>query len=137
MLIALSRQPVAQLRRQHLHVAGEHDEIDVLLLDDLPQARFLLQLVAGIDRQVVERHVVPSRQLVEVAVVGDDRRDLHVQAAGPVAVEQIVEAVAELGHQQQQALRPFGIVEVPFHAEPLRHIGEAGCQFLAAGAAFR
>jgi hypothetical protein len=44
---------------------------------------------------MVERNVLAGGELIEVAMVGDDRRNGDVQRADPVAVEQVVETVAE------------------------------------------
>ena len=90
-----ARKLLAQPLRQHLHVAGEHDEVDALVLDQLGEAILLLLLGFGRHRQMVERDVVARRKLIEIAVVGDDGRDRDGQRAHAVAVKQVIQAVPE------------------------------------------
>ena len=95
MLIARPASFAAQRLRKHLHVARQHHQLDLLLLDDFEQPPLLLLLGLRRHRQVVEGNVVARRELVEGAVVRDDGRDLDGQRADLVAVEQVVEAMAE------------------------------------------
>ena len=53
----------------------------------------------------------------EVPVVGHDAHDLHRQRSDAVAVEQIVQAMAEPRHHDQQARLLHGVPDVPFHGE--------------------
>ena len=76
-----ARELRAQRLRKHLHVARQHDQLDVLLLDDFEQPPLLLLLGLGRHRQVVEGNVVARGELVEGAVVRDDGRDLDGQRA--------------------------------------------------------
>ena len=62
---------------------------------------------------MVEGDAVGLRQPLEVAVVGDDRGDLDVERAGARAEEQVVEAVAELGHHDQRAGRRRRVPQGP------------------------
>ena len=50
-------QVFAQRRRQYLHVAGEHHQIDVLFGDEGTEFRFLKELGRGRYRRVHERCV--------------------------------------------------------------------------------
>jgi hypothetical protein len=61
----------------------------------------------------VEGDAVALRQALEVGVVGDDRRDLDVQAAGAAAEQQVVQAVAEPGHHDQGAGRRRRVPQGP------------------------
>ena len=116
MLIARPASFLQSASRQHLHVARQHDQLDLLLVDDFEQPPLLLLLGLGRHRQVVERDVVARRELIEGAVVRDDGRDLDGQRADLVAVEQVVEAVAELRDEDQHA-RLLGVgVKLRRHA---------------------
>src|SRR5687767_10845605 len=78
---------------------------------------FLSLLAVGGHRQVVKRNVVGGRELVEVPMVGDDRGNLNGQRADPIAVQEVVEAVTELGNHQYDALFYRQIVDGPLHGE--------------------
>ncbi len=58
-------------------------------------------------------------QLLEVAVVRHDRRDVDLQRAGAPAKQQVVEAVAELRHHDQGPVRRAGRPQLPGHREAL------------------
>eukprot|EP01136_Pigoraptor_vietnamica_P025315 Opistho-1_new@79202 len=115
-----AREVVAQARTQDLHIARQHHQIDLVLfdhLDDLALLRGLL-LLAGIQqREVVEGDVVRGGQLVEVAVVADDGRDLNGQMAGLHTEQQVVEAMAQLGDQQQHAGLGLAVHQLPVHLQ--------------------
>jgi len=93
-----SRHGGAQSRRQDLHVARQHDEIDVILLDQVQDLRFLLVLGVGFDGQMVERDVVASGQVLEIRMVGYDARNLDGELLGRLTEEEVVETVSDFGH---------------------------------------
>ena len=64
---------------EHLHVAREHHEVDVVLLHDLAQHLLGLRLGLGGHRDVVEGDAVRRHQRLEVTVVRDDGGDVHVE----------------------------------------------------------
>ena len=65
----------------------------------------------------MERQAVAGGERLEVPVVGCDADDLHRQRADAVAVEQIVQAVAEPRYHDQQARLFGGVPDVPLHGE--------------------
>jgi hypothetical protein len=72
---AAAEQLGRQTVRQDLHVAREHDEIGLGLLDQLPELGFLLHLGLLGHRQVMEGQVADiGRGEARPAVVRDDRR---------------------------------------------------------------
>ncbi len=83
----------AQLVREDLHVPGEHDELDVELVDELAQARLGDGLRVPRDGHVVEGLAVERRDVLEVAVVADDADDLDRHALRALAVQEVDEAV--------------------------------------------
>lgn len=89
------REPVAEIVGEDLHIACEHDEVGCFLLDQLDEPPLLFVLDVAGNGQVVERNVVAGGELVEIAVVGDDGADVDPQRADAVAIEQVVEAMAE------------------------------------------
>jgi hypothetical protein len=55
-------QPLAQVVREHLHGAGEDDEIDTVFLHQGQQPGFCLRLRVGRHRYVLERHAFTRDQ---------------------------------------------------------------------------
>ena len=98
---AASRQLGRQIVRQDLHVARQHHEIGLGVLDQLPDRGFLLRLCLFGRRQMVERDVAEIRRAVGLArMVGDDGGRDHVELADAPAIEEVGEAVIGLGDQQ-------------------------------------
>lgn len=93
----------AERRRKDLHVAGQDDELNIVLLDQLKDLALLLDLGILGDRQVVELDAVALGQRLEVGVVGDDDGNVDAELAGLGAEEQVVEAVTDLGDHDQHA----------------------------------
>ena len=73
-------QGVAGRPRQHLHVAGQHHQVDAVLVDQIEHLPLGRRLGVRRDREVHVRDVVRRRQRREIVVVGDDDRDLDVRA---------------------------------------------------------
>ena len=88
----------------------------MVLGDQLQQARLGFRLGVGRDRDVDEREAGRLGHGPEVLVVGDHDGDLRTQAAGPPAEDEVVQAVAELRHHDQQSLRA-AVVEAEVHVE--------------------
>jgi hypothetical protein len=117
-------QPRAGLVGEHLHVAGEHDQVDVQLLDECEQPLLGVGPAVGGDRDVVERHPVGGRERLQVGVVGHDRRDLDLQRADAPPVEQLVQAVLGARDHDQGAVRRPRVPQAPPHVVRLRDPGE-------------
>ena len=122
-------QRFAQTRRQDLHVARQHHQVDALALDQFQDPLLLRYAAAGIDREVVEGHAVAARKLRVVGVVGRHRGDVRAQLAAVGAEQQVVEAVALPAHQHQQSRAPAHVVHRPVH----RMRGGQRCERLAHG----
>ena len=105
----------AQLRREDLHVARQHHQVDALALHQFQDPGFLRIARGGVDRKVVEGHAVGARELRIVGVVGSHRDDVRPQLAAVGAEQQVVEAVALPADQHQQPRAPTHVVHVPLH----------------------
>ncbi|MNC25728.1 hypothetical protein D3C75_738270 [compost metagenome] len=108
---------LAQLRRQDLHVAGQHHHIGGVFLH---QARHFGKgrgLVLGVDRYMEERNTVPLDHAAQVVVVGDHTRDLAVQFIGVPAVQQVGQAVRLAAGHQHHALFLRRVGNAPGHGE--------------------
>lgn len=91
----------AQGRGQDLHVAGEHDELDVVRLNQLQDLGLLLGLGVLGDGEVVELDAVAPGQGLVLGVVGHDDGDVDAQLARLGPEEQVVETVADLGDHDE------------------------------------
>ena len=128
-------QRIAQRRREDLHVARQHDQVDPFALDQVDDAVLLLFAVFGGDRQVVEGDAVRLGERREVGVVGRDAGDLHRQLPAVHAEQQVVEAVTLLADQHHQSRLATGVVELPVHVEDFRERREAFVQHIDLGRA--
>lgn len=88
-----ARQGGADGGREDLHVAGQHHQLDVELVDEGEQPGVGLVPGLGGDREVVEGDAVPLGQRGQVGVVGGHRHDVDGQLAGPPPVQQVEQAV--------------------------------------------
>lgn len=126
------RESLAQFGGEDLHVAGEYDQFDVVLLDGIHHAVFEGELLAGGCHGVrFERHAVELGQAGEVVVVAEHERHVHGQLAGALAEEQVVEAVRRLGDEYERAQRAPDDVEVPGHVVAGDDGGEGGFELFA------
>lgn len=114
-------QPAAQIVRQDLHVTGQHDEIRLFLLDEFEKPPLLARLALTVDWQMMERDVVACRKLVKITMVGNDSRDVDGQRADAVAVEQIVQAMAEARNHDDGARAAGQVADVRRHLKALEN----------------
>ena len=103
---------IAQLGGEDLHVARQHHQLHVVLVDGLQHPGFEGGLLLGtLDGQVLERHLVEPGQRGQRVVVGEDQRHLEREVPGVRLEQQIVDAVLRGGGQDQGAQRPACDVE--------------------------
>ena len=125
---------VAQLGREDLHVAREHDELDVVLVDRGEHARLERGLRRGIGhRERLERHPVEVDEVAQRAVVREHERDLDGQLPRPLAEQQVVHAVPGGRCEHEGAQRPPHLVEVPLHLPALGDGRERRLELLTRG----
>ncbi|KZL64146.1 hypothetical protein CI238_00599 [Colletotrichum incanum] len=114
----LAGHGLAQLGRENLHIAGENDELNIVLLDQAQDLLFLLGLGILGNGQVVELNAVVAGKTLVLVVVGDNEGDINGQLAGLCAEENVVKAVADLGdHDQGAQLAGDGADAVPVQLE--------------------
>jgi hypothetical protein len=132
MLIARPWRAGARFVGEDLHVAGQDDQVGPALLDHLQQARLCLVLGGRRHGDVEEREAGRLSHRAQVLVVGDHRDEFGAEAARPPAEDQVVEAVAELGHQDEHPLRlvPGDLVG---HGELVGHRAERRRQAVSVG----
>lgn len=98
-----SRPAKAHVGGNHLHVAGEDDEIGMVLCPE--GFHFLKRFGFGVrrDRDVVKGDAFAFDEVSVGLVIGDDARDVEGEFAGAPAPEDVSEAVAQFGHHQDHA----------------------------------
>ena len=105
------------LVRDNLHVAGQHDERDVLLPEQLHFGLFHLSLVRVVFLDAP--HVVGNLELfghvAQVLVVRHDAGYLTLIFTGLPACQQVVQAVAHLRHEDGHARTLVAVVERELH----------------------
>lgn len=102
----------AERRREDLHVAGQHDEVDVVRAHELEDLCFLLGFRLRRHGEVVEGDVVGRGEGREVRVVGDDQGHGDGELVGRLPEEEVVEAVPDFRDHDHHAR--FGGVGVEF-----------------------
>jgi len=110
-----ARHSLTEHRAEHLHVACQHNELNVVFLDQLQHLRLLLCLGLLGNRQVMELDAVASSQRREVGMVGHDQRNLYGQLARLRAKQQVVETMADLGHHDEHPSLARHRSDVPRH----------------------
>ena len=109
-----------EARREDLHVAREHDEID--LCEQREHLCLGGRLVAG--RHVVERQVEVAGALLEIGVIRDDEGGTSFELTLLEPPEEVEQAVVDLRDEDRDALRRVAAREAPVHAEALGEPGE-------------
>ncbi len=120
----LPRQVVAQ----DLHVARQHHQVGLVFADQVEELRFLGRLVGLVDRQTDIGNAVPLDEGAHVVMVGHDAGDIDRQQARAPAVQQFVQAVAELRHGDQHLGLGAEVEDFPLHGEPMGDRLEAVAQ---------
>lgn len=121
---------LAELGGQNLHVAGENNQVNVVLRSQLEDLAFLLGLGGCGHGEVVEGDVVGCGEGRKVGVVGDDQGDLNAELTGGLAEEKVVQTVADLGDHQQDARLLVGRVDLVIQSEGVGSGLESSAQLL-------
>jgi drug/metabolite transporter (DMT)-like permease len=111
---------------QHLHIAGQHDEVGPVVPDQGEDLGLLRGPGFRPDRQMVVVDAVGLGQRPQIRVVRGDRRDVDAELPRPLPEQQVVQAVPGPRHEDQDA-RPYrGVVQLPVQAELRRQFGQRG-----------
>lgn len=97
----LAGHDLAEFRGEDLHVPRQHDEVDLVGVDEFEDPGFLLGLGVLGHGEVVEGDVVGLGERFEVGVVGDDQGNVDGELARLLPEEEVVEAVADFGHHDE------------------------------------
>jgi len=106
---------------QDLHVAGEHDEVNVAV-QQLELAPLGRRLGVPGHRNVLERDAERDHVRPEVGVVGDDQDRPDRQFAPALPPQQVEEAVVLTGHEERHPGGDGGVAQAELRAERARHL---------------
>jgi drug/metabolite transporter (DMT)-like permease len=118
----------AERAGQHLHVAGQHDEVGPVVLDQGEDLVLLRGPGLRPDRQVVVVNTVGLGQRPQIRVVRGDRHDVDAELPRPLPEQQVVQAVPGPGHEDEDARPDRGVIQLPVQAELRRELGQRGPQ---------
>ncbi|OIQ66944.1 hypothetical protein GALL_514830 [mine drainage metagenome] len=122
-------QKLAELGRQDLHVARQHDEVRFGFPHQIPDRGLLLVPCFLRHRQIVKRYIAEIEAGVGLArMIGNDGGRDHLQFAGSPAIQDIGKAVIGFRDQQHHAAAAGAVAHLPVHAETFRDRGEPGLQ---------
>ena len=119
-----------ELSGEDLHVAGQHDDVDVVGLEEVDDGGLLLRLGVDGDGEVVVRDPVGRGDGLELGVIGDDQRDRAAKLAHLVACEKIVHAVTLRADEEGDLRTVIGEPQRPAHSEALGNGSESRCDLL-------
>ena len=106
----------------NLHVAGQHDKRDILLLQQLHLGLFHLLLVAVVFLNAP--HVVGNAELVghvaQILVIGHNTRNVAFKLTSLPSCQQVVQTVTHLGYEDGHTWTLIAEVQAEFHLVTLR-----------------
>lgn len=106
---------VNETRRHDLHVTGQYDGVDAVLLHQRDVLRLHFSLGFRCHRRVNERDVKALRSGAKMLVIANDQRDIAGQLASFVPGEQIVEAVPLFRDEQSYPTTLLRDMQRPLH----------------------
>src|SRR6202041_783918 len=111
--------------RKHLHIASQNDEVAIVFPDqrELPLLDLLFVLLR--DRQEEIRDAIKIGHALAVGVIGDDQRNLALQFAALMPIEQVLEAVIVFRDKDRNAVTVGRTGETPVHLVVAGHGREA------------
>src|SRR4051794_31989290 len=112
-----TRPALNKILRQNLHIAGEHNEIDAVVFEQLLLTLFgrYFRVWRYGDDFKRKTEVFGSRRVV--FVVRHDQDDIARQFAEPLKEKQVIEAMAILAAKDGNAVAPVAEVELPLQPE--------------------
>ncbi len=109
------RPAAHEVRRQDLHVAGQHHQMDTVALEQFLLPRFGLRLAVGSDRHDLEGQAEVLGRGTVVGVIGNHQHHLAGQLAQPLPQQEIIQAVGVLAAEDRHAVAP--VVEVQLRVQ--------------------
>lgn len=106
-----------ELVREYLHVARQHDETAAVFADKGDLLLLDFPFVLFCDRKDEVGNAIEVGDPLIVGMIGDDQRNLALQLAALMAVEQVLQAVVILGDEDGNARPVGGTGQPPVHLE--------------------
>ena len=106
-----------EFRRQNLHIARQHHQVDAGIRQQFQLRLFGRTTVRGIDGDVVEFDCVEARQRLAIRVIAHDQGDHAVEFSGLMAVKEIGQTVQVPGYEDRYPRRLRHQAEAPAHLE--------------------
>jgi O-acetylserine/cysteine efflux transporter len=127
-------QLAAERVAQHLHVAGQDDEVGPVVPDQRQKLVLLRGPGVRPDREMVVVDSVGLGQRPQIRVVRGHRRDLDAELAGLLPEQKVVQAVAGTGDQDEHPRLDRRVVQLPVQAELRRQGGQGGAELVCLAA---
>jgi len=96
-----------EIRGQDLHIAGQHNEVDLAFLQKLQFVPLGLAFIFLGDRNHVIGNAVEFRVTLSIGMIADNERDFTGQFRNTLPVQQVYQAVVMLRNKDRYS-RPVG-----------------------------
>ena len=83
----------------HLHIACQHNEVDVVFGQQLHFSLFLFHLVFFGNGEEIERNAEAFCHMLQVGMVAYNQWYFHIPFSGGVACQHVEQAMGQLGHK--------------------------------------
>ena len=83
----------------HLHIACQYNEIDVMFFQQLHFCFFLFHFVLFSNREEIERYTETFCHMLKVGMVTYNQRNFHIPFSGRVACQHIEQAMGQFGNK--------------------------------------
>ena len=111
--------------RQDLHVAREHDHVDVCLAQQSLLSRLGGAFVVGINRNVLEADTEVPGDGTQVIVIRNNQYQIAAQLPQLMGQHQIVKAMGGTAGEYRDARPPIRVAEIERQTEPAFQIDQA------------
>ena len=112
----LVRKGMDQFRAQDLHIAGQHNEIHLVLKKESQLLVFCLFPVAGRYGYMVVGQAELAGYFFQIRMVAHNKGNLNFQLSRRIPAKQVIKAVFVAGHEDGHPGLLPGQVEFPLHA---------------------
>ena len=116
--------------RKNLHVAGQHHQVDSMLIEQVKLLRLNTLPGLRVHGKEIKRHLVKIRQTASFLVIADNQGNLAVQLTRLMPVQQVGQAVQVVRNEDAHCRRPVAVGELPGHlvarGDRFKHLAKLG-----------
>lgn len=116
-----------------LHIAGQYNQIYIVLGQQSPDLLLLFLLLSLFDRKVIVRNAELVCDVLEIGMVADDQGNVAPQVAFVLSTQQVEETMAGLGYQDGDPIAIIGEMALPSQMQFVGELGEFILEFLSCG----